>query len=47
VPEIGRYGELYQSIALPDIAHSYHQDTSFARMRIAGPNPMETARPVS
>jgi arachidonate 15-lipoxygenase len=41
VPEIGRYGELYQSIAMPDIAHSYHQDTSFARMRIAGPNPME------
>jgi arachidonate 15-lipoxygenase len=38
------YAALFQSLDLPDNASTYHWDASFARMRVAGPNPMVIRR---
>lgn len=38
------YSALFASIELPKIASSYHWDAVFARMRVAGPDPVVMAR---
>lgn len=34
------YAEIFKAIELPEIAHEFQEDATFARMRVAGPNPM-------
>ncbi len=34
------YNDLFASIELPGVAHTFKEDKVFARMRVAGPNPM-------
>ncbi|MEZ4238034.1 MAG: lipoxygenase family protein [Myxococcota bacterium] len=41
---IAEYDGLFRSIPLPPSAADLDQDTAFARMRLAGPNPMTLAR---
>ena len=38
------YDDLYQAIDLPRIASTFEHDDTFARMRVAGPNPCTIAR---
>ncbi|MCB9766523.1 MAG: lipoxygenase [Alphaproteobacteria bacterium] len=38
------YNGLYRTIPLPPVAHVFRTDTAFARMRVAGPNPMMLTR---
>lgn len=35
---IGEYKEVFQTIAIPDIAYTFQDDKEFARLRVAGPN---------
>jgi len=37
---LGEYEALFDTLALPAIAHNFMDDESFARFRVAGPNPM-------
>lgn len=34
------YADIFKAIELPEIAHEFQEDATFARMRVAGPNPM-------
>ncbi len=34
------YAEIFKAIELPEIASEFQEDATFARMRVAGPNPM-------
>ncbi len=34
------YADIFKAIELPAIAHDFQEDETFARMRVAGPNPM-------
>jgi arachidonate 15-lipoxygenase len=38
------YRELFSALELPAISHNFQEDKIFARMRVAGPNPMMLAR---
>lgn len=40
VGSVEEYEHLFQTLPLPPVAQVYQRDTEFARMRIAGPNPM-------
>lgn len=40
VDGVERYRQLYATMPVPAIADSLHDDQAFARMRVAGPNPM-------
>ncbi|MFJ4654196.1 lipoxygenase family protein [Nocardia sp. NPDC088792] len=40
VEGVERYRQLYATMPVPAIADSFHDDLVFARMRVAGPNPM-------
>lgn len=41
------YNELFSSIELPAIAYNFREDKIFARMRVAGPNPIMIKKVVS
>lgn len=44
VKDIADYDLLFQSIKRPELADTYQSNRSFARLRLAGPNPMEMKR---
>ena len=39
-----KYNNLYRAIKLPEIAHTFRSDASFAHLRVAGPNPTSLCR---
>lgn len=44
VDEFAKYDVMFQSIPLPDIARTFQEDSSFANLRVAGPNPTSLVR---
>lgn len=38
--DLSKYRALFASLPLPRMAHVFREDATFARMRVAGPNPM-------